>query len=212
MYYAHLPVLCTFTGIMHIYRYYAHLPVLYTFTGIMHIYRYYSHLPVLWLSGRASTLQMVGRGFEPRPSHTNDFKIGTHCLLVWRSTYENGVGNLSLRSYHWTSPTLYLSLHSQTCGLGLLETEMGAALCTIGAGGTLTFDYAHSFQGSNFLYILQCSFDGATTRLQISRYGQVSQGACQYVLGTVSDVFLVENCSLNYTVSCYKSRICLTKN
>ena len=28
-----------------------------------------------------------------------------------------------------------LSLHSQTCGLGLLETEIGAALCAIGAGG-----------------------------------------------------------------------------
>ena len=37
-------------------------------------------------SGRASALQPVGRGFEPRPSHTKDFKNGTHCLLVWRST------------------------------------------------------------------------------------------------------------------------------
>ena len=41
-------------------------------------------------------------------------------------------------SYQWTSPPLQLSLLSQTCGLGLLETKIGAALCAIGVGGTLT--------------------------------------------------------------------------
>ena len=41
---------------------------------------------VMLPSGRASALQPVCRGFEPRPSHTKDFKNGTHCLLLWRST------------------------------------------------------------------------------------------------------------------------------
>ena len=37
-------------------------------------------------------------------------------------------------------PPLEFSLHLQKCRLELLETEIGAALCTIGAGGVLTFD------------------------------------------------------------------------
>ena len=44
-------------------------------------------------SGRASASQPVVRKFEPRPSHTKDFKNGTHCLLTWRWTCENGVGS-----------------------------------------------------------------------------------------------------------------------
>ena len=67
----------------------------------------------------ASASQPVGRGFESRPSHTKDFKNGTHCLLVWRSTYENGVGKFNSRSYQWTSPPLQVSLHSQMRGLRL---------------------------------------------------------------------------------------------
>ena len=66
------------------------------------IYNY----PVRMPSGRAFTSQPVGREFEPRSSHTKDLKNGTHCLLVWRSTYENGVGKLNSRSYQWTSPPL----------------------------------------------------------------------------------------------------------
>ena len=33
-----------------------------------------------------SASQPVRRGFEPRQSHTKDFKNGAQCLLVWRST------------------------------------------------------------------------------------------------------------------------------
>ena len=55
---------------------------------------------------RASASESEGRGFEPRPSHTKDFKNGTHCFLVWRSIKEKGVGKLNMRSYQWTSPPL----------------------------------------------------------------------------------------------------------
>ena len=55
---------------------------------------------------RASASQSEGRGFEPRPSHTKDFKNGTHCFLVWPSINEKGVGKLNTRSYQWTSPPL----------------------------------------------------------------------------------------------------------
>ena len=65
---------------------------------------YVEIVPEWWPSGRASASQPVGRGSEPRPSHTQDFKNSTHCLLVWRSTHENGVGMLNSRSYQWTSP------------------------------------------------------------------------------------------------------------
>ena len=57
----------------------------------------------------ASASQLEGRGFEPRPSHTKDFKNGTRCLLFWRSINEKGVGKLNTRSYQWTSPRC--SLH-----------------------------------------------------------------------------------------------------
>ena len=55
---------------------------------------------------RASASQSEGHGFEPRPSHTKDFKNGTHCLLVWRSINEKGLGKLNTQSYQWTSPLL----------------------------------------------------------------------------------------------------------
>ena len=35
-----------------------------------------------------------------------------------------------------TSSPLQLSLHSQTCSLGLRETEIGAIICAIGTEGT----------------------------------------------------------------------------
>ena len=67
-------------------------------------------------------------------------KNGTHCLLFCRSMHENGAGKLSTRSYQWTcSPPLQPSLHWQTCGLWLPETEIGTALCAIGARRTYTF-------------------------------------------------------------------------
>ena len=34
---------------------------------------------------RASTLGAGGRGFDPAPGHTKDFKTGTSGCLVWRS-------------------------------------------------------------------------------------------------------------------------------
>ena len=48
---------------------------------------------------RASASQPEGRGLQPRPSHMKDFINGNHCLLVWRSMYENGVGKLHMWSY-----------------------------------------------------------------------------------------------------------------
>ena len=73
----------------------------------------------------------VGRGFEPRPSHTNDFKHGTHCLLVWRSTDENGVGKLNSRSYHWTSPHPVGFTAFADAWPRAIETEIGAVLCAM---------------------------------------------------------------------------------
>ena len=55
---------------------------------------------------RASASRSGGRGFEPRPGHTKDFKNGTYCLLVRRSTFKNGEGKLNTRSYQWTNPLL----------------------------------------------------------------------------------------------------------
>ena len=80
---------------------------------------------------RASASKPEGQGFEPWLSHTKDVKNGTHCLLVWCSTYETGMGKLNTGSYQWTSPLLQLSLHLQICGLGLCKTEIGTTLCTI---------------------------------------------------------------------------------
>ena len=47
-----------------------------------------------------------GRGFEPRPGHTKDFKFDTYCLLVICSAFKNGEGKLNTRSYQWTNPLL----------------------------------------------------------------------------------------------------------
>ena len=88
---------------------------------------------------RASASQSEGRGFEPQPSHTKDFKSGTHCLLVWRSMNEKGVGKLNKRSYQWISPPLQPSLAFADAWPTAIETEIGTALCAIGAGRTLTF-------------------------------------------------------------------------
>jgi len=59
---------------------------------------YHQSILESWPSGRVSASQLVGHGFEPRPSHMKDFNNGTHCLLIWHSTYENGVGKLNFRS------------------------------------------------------------------------------------------------------------------
>ena len=49
-----------------------------------------------------------------------------------------------------------VSLHSQTCGLGLLKTEIGTALCAIGAGGTFLYI---------FFIIEQCSCEAVADTL-----------------------------------------------
>ena len=55
---------------------------------------------------RASASRSGGRGFEPRPGHTKDFKNGTYCLLVRHSAFKSGEGKLNTRSYQWTKPLL----------------------------------------------------------------------------------------------------------
>ena len=69
--------------------------------------------PINWSDGpvvRASSSEPEGRRFDPRLSHTKDFKNGTHCLLVCRSMYENWLGKLSMRSSQWTSESKYLNM------------------------------------------------------------------------------------------------------
>ena len=114
---------------------------------------------------RASASQPVGRGFEPRPSHTKDFTTGTHCLLVWRSVNEKGVGKLNTRSYQWTSPPVVALTAFADAWPRAIEMEIGAALCAIGAGRTLTLR-AHRLVGTAFhlpifhlmLLLFVCSF------------------------------------------------------
>ena len=43
---------------------------------------------------RASASQLEGCGFEPWPSHTNNFEHCYHCLLARHLMYENGVGEV----------------------------------------------------------------------------------------------------------------------
>ena len=93
-------------------------------------------VPEWWPSGRASTSQPVGHGFKPWLNHTKHFKNGTYCLLAWSSTYENGVGKLKSRSYQWTSPPSPAVAFTAfpDAWPGAIETEIGAALCSIGCG------------------------------------------------------------------------------
>jgi len=44
--------------------------------------------------GRVSALRLGGRGFDPRPGHTKDYKNGTHCLPAWHSASGVGIGGL----------------------------------------------------------------------------------------------------------------------
>ena len=88
---------------------------------------------------RAFASQSEGRGFEPWPSHTKDFRNGTHCLLVWRSINEKGgVGKLNTRSYQWTSPRAVALIAFADAWPWATEMGIGATLCAIGAGRTLT--------------------------------------------------------------------------
>ena len=68
-------------------------------------------------SGRASVSKPVRHGFEPRSSHSKDFKNGTHCLLVWRSMYKNGVGKVKHMELPVDQPPAVA--FTQTRGLGL---------------------------------------------------------------------------------------------
>lgn len=45
-------------------------------------------------------------GSNPRPSHTNDVRNGTYCLLVRGSILKIGVWQVNTRSYLWTYPLL----------------------------------------------------------------------------------------------------------
>ena len=47
---------------------------------------------------RASASRLGGRGFEPRPGHTKDFKNGTYCFLVRCSAFKNGEWKLNTHS------------------------------------------------------------------------------------------------------------------
>ena len=75
-------------------------------------------------------------GLSPRPGCTKDFKNGTHRLLIWHLTYENGVGSLNSRSYQWKSPpppTVAFTAFADAWPRAI-ATEIGAALCAIGHG------------------------------------------------------------------------------
>ena len=50
-------------------------------------------------------------------------------------------------------PPVVASTALQTCGLELLETKIAAALCTIGAGGTLTLTFEMSLE----TVVMQCA-------------------------------------------------------
>ena len=81
-----------------------------------------------------SASQLVGCGFDPGPVIPKTLKNGTHCLLVWRSTYENGVEKLNLRSYQWASPPAVAFTAFADAWPGAIEKEINAALCATGAG------------------------------------------------------------------------------
>ena len=78
-------------------------------------------------------------------------------------------------SYQCPSPLLLLSLHSQTSGLGLLETEIGAAQCAIG------------WRGKEFYFFWQRSMRNAWEAKE--RLPKLKQ--------SFSSVLLKENCSLS---------------
>ena len=87
---------------------------------------------------RASASQSVGREFEPRPSHAKDFKNGTRCLFVWRWTYEKGVGEVKHAELPVDQPPAVATIAFADSRPRATETEIGAALCAIGVGRTLT--------------------------------------------------------------------------
>ena len=99
---------------------------------------------------RASASQPEGRGFEQWLRHTKGIKSGTHCLLLWCLMYENGVGQLHMQSYLWTSPpavafTAFADVWPRATGNGI-----GATICAIGVGGMLDFfdTIVKNFRGS----------------------------------------------------------------
>ena len=53
-----------------------------------------------------ATTCLINYKKKTRPGHTKDFKNGTYCLLVRRSTFKNVEGKLNTRSYQWTNPLL----------------------------------------------------------------------------------------------------------
>ena len=88
--------------------------------------------PELWPSGRTSASQSVGRRFKPWPSHTKDFKNSTHCLLVWRLTYENEVGKVKHAELPVDQPPTVAFTAFADVWPRAKEMEIGATLCTIG--------------------------------------------------------------------------------
>ena len=127
-----------------------YLPIIWNFYSHVDILWSFSCMPEWWPSGRSSASQPVGHGFEPRPSHTKDFKNDTHCLLVWRSTCENGVGKLNSLSYQWTSPPAVAFTAFADALPRAIEMEIGAVLCAFRRGKGLFWLklYAAKFQYS----------------------------------------------------------------
>ena len=83
------------------------------------------HLQFLWKNAavpqyrhdglvvRASASRSGGRGFEPRPGHTKDFKNGTYCLHVRCSAFKNGKGKLTCVATSGLTPTVVFTAFSR---------------------------------------------------------------------------------------------------
>ena len=53
--------------------------------------------PAQWLKCTVPALRSEGREFDPRPSHTKDYKNGTRCLPAWHWAIRGWIGGKALR-------------------------------------------------------------------------------------------------------------------
>ena len=95
------------------------------------------HKQEWWPSGRVSASKPVGRGFESWPSHTKDFKNGTHSLpshLALDLWEWSGKVKLAKLPVDQPPPPAVAFTAFADAWPRAIDTEIDAALCAIGRG------------------------------------------------------------------------------
>ncbi len=89
------------------------------------------------LVGRASATRSGGRGFKSQPSHTKDFKNGTCCLLVRRSSLKERSRGVNIGVTRGLTSQSTVNCFQQTCGLVVWKRRQALPYAPYNAGRTL---------------------------------------------------------------------------